>query len=89
MTSDLEATTDDLHNTIRELWQQAQGGGATSDDLAPPSGFGQSVTAIPDTAIAEATGLALEPVREYLDNADGTLLVVGRDGVARTVQGLL
>ncbi|WKN50394.1 hypothetical protein [Nocardioides sp. Arc9.136] len=89
MTSDTEATTDDLHNTIRELWQRAQGGGATSDDLAPPSGFGQSVTAIPDTDIAEATGLGLDPVREYLDNADGTLFVVGRSGDTRTVQGLL
>jgi hypothetical protein len=87
MTSDLEATTDDLLNTIRELWQQAQGGGA--GELAPPSGFGQSVTAVPDTAVAEATGLDIGPVREYLENADGVQLVVGRNGESRSVTGLL
>ncbi|MDN4174833.1 hypothetical protein QWY28_17860 [Nocardioides sp. SOB77] len=86
MTSDLEATTDDLQHTIRELWQQAQGG---AGELAPPEGFGQSVTSVRDTEIAEATGLELDPVREYLDNADGTLLVVGRDGDTRTVKALL
>ncbi|MBC2959077.1 hypothetical protein [Nocardioides deserti] len=85
MTSDLEATTDDLLNTIRELWQRAQGG----DELAPPEGFGQAVTSVKDTEIAEATGLELDPVREYLDNADGTQLVVGRDGDTRAVQGLI
>ncbi|MBC9731762.1 hypothetical protein [Nocardioides marmotae] len=87
MTSDMEATTDDLQNTIRELWQQAQGG--AGEELAPPDGFGQSVTSVKDTEIAEASGLDLEPVREYLENADGTLFVVGRDGESRSVQGLL
>ena len=89
MTDDLSATTEDLHNTIRRLWHDAQGGDATGDELAPPAGFGQSVTAVPDTAVAEATGLDLEPVREFLDNSDGTLYVVARDGETRSVQGLL
>ncbi len=87
MDSDLEATTDDLLNTIRELWQEAQGGAGT--ELSPPEGFGQAVTSIKDTDIAEAAGLELGPVREYLDNADGTQLVVGRDGDTRTVKALI
>lgn len=87
MTSDLDATTDDLYGTIRDLWNESQHGAA--DELAPPAGFGQAVVSIPDTDIAEATGLELGAVREFLENADGVKLVVGRDGETRTVTGLL
>lgn len=87
MTSDLDATTDDLYTTIRDLWQQAQAG--TGGDLDAPAGFGQSVTSVPDTDIVTATGLELDVVREYLDNADGVQLVVGQEGDARTVKALL
>jgi hypothetical protein len=87
MTSDLETTTDDLYATIRELWQQAQP--ATGGDLDAPAGFGQAVVSIPDTAIAEATGLDLTAVREFLHNADGVKLVVETDGEARSVKALI
>jgi hypothetical protein len=70
MTSDLEATTDDLYATIRDLHEAQQGD-------------------VPDTAIAEASGLELTAVRDFLDNADGVKLVVGRDGETRTVTELL
>jgi outer membrane lipoprotein SlyB len=86
MTSDLETTTDDLYNTIRELFQEAQG--TTGDDL-PSSGFGQKVASVTDAAIASATGLELTAVQEYLDNANGVQLVVERDGESRRVTGLL
>ena len=86
MTSDLERTTDDLYNTIRGLWLDAQGGG--SDDV-PSGGFGQRVTSVPDEDIASATKLDLTVVRDYLDNANGTQLVVERDGESRRVTGLL
>ena len=90
MTSDLDATTDDLYDTIRGLYQQAQGGAVGADaDLSAPSGYGQSVSMVRDTDIAAASGLALEPVREFLDNPDGTLLVVTREGEDRRVTGLL
>ncbi|MDH2415978.1 hypothetical protein [Nocardioides sp. CER19] len=86
MTSDLDATTDDLYTTIQELLLQAQG--SAGDDL-PAGGFGQRIASVPDTAIASATGLELPVVREYLDNADGAKLVVDRDGETRSVKGLL
>ena len=86
MTSDLDTTTDDLYNTIRALWLEAQG--ATGDDV-PSGSFGQRVTSIPDTDIAEASGLDLAAVRDYLDNADGVKLVVDRDAETRRVKGLL
>lgn len=86
MTSDLDATTDDLYNTIRQLWEEAAGG--AGDDL-PAGGFGQRVASVPDTAIAAATGLDLGAVREYLDNAEGVKLAVDRDGETRAVKGLL
>jgi hypothetical protein len=86
MTSDLDATTDDLFNTIRTLWMEAQG--STGDDL-PTEGFGQRVASVPDTKIAGASGLQLDAVREYLDNANGVKLVVDRDGDSRVVKGLL
>jgi hypothetical protein len=85
MTSDLEATTDDLYNAIRQLWSESGGAG----DDAPDGGFGQSVTSVPDTSIAAATGLDLDAVRDFLDNADGVKLVVARDGDTRAVKGLL
>jgi hypothetical protein len=87
MTSDLDATTADLYQTIRDLWLEAQRG--STDELAPPEGFGQAVVSVTDTAIADATGLELTVVREYLDNADGVQLTVGRDGDSRTVTALL
>jgi len=87
MTSDLDATTADLYQTIRDLWLEAQQG--ASDELAPPAGFGQAVVSVRDTAIADATGLELTVVREYLDNADGVKLAVGREGDTRTVTALL
>jgi len=87
MTSDLDATTDDLYGTIRDLWNAAQHG--TTDELAPPAGFGQAVVSVPDADIAEATGLELAAVREFLDHADGVKLVVGREGETRTVKALL
>ena len=87
MTSDLEATTDDLYTTIHALWQESQP--ATGGELTPPAGFGTAVVSISDADIAERTGLELGVVREYLDNADGVQLVVGRDGDARSVTGLL
>lgn len=86
MTSDLDTTTDDLYNTIRALWLEAQG--AAGDDV-PSGGFGQRVTAIPDTDIAEASGLDLTAIRDFLDNADGVRLVVDRDGETRRVKALL
>lgn len=86
MTSDLDATTDDLYNAIRALWLDAQGAG--SDDV-PSGGFGQRVTSVNDADIAETTQLELSAVREFLDNADGTKLVVERDGDTRRVTGLL
>ena len=90
MTSDLDATTDDLYDTIRALWQQSQGGAVGADaDLSAPAGYGQSVSVVKDTDIAAASGLDLEPVREFLDNADGTRLVVSREGDSRSVTGLL
>ncbi|GAB7006672.1 hypothetical protein JCM18899A_41450 [Nocardioides sp. AN3] len=73
MTSDLETTTDDLYNTIRALWWDAPDGSAT----------------VTDTAIASSTGLDLDVVREYLDNAHGVQLVTERDGDTRSVTGLL
>ncbi|HEY0889957.1 MAG TPA: hypothetical protein VGE38_10130 [Nocardioides sp.] len=82
MTSDLEATTDDLYNAIRDLWLEAQGGDDVSD-----GGFGQRVTSIRDTDIAAAVQLDLAAVREYLDNADGVQIVVERDGETRLVKG--
>ncbi|WP_210650022.1 hypothetical protein [Nocardioides sp. SYSU D00065] len=85
MTSDLETTTDDLYETIRELWQEAQPGMTDND----ASGFGQSVVSIQDTAIAERTGLELAAVRDFLDNADGVKFEVGRDGETRTVKALI
>jgi hypothetical protein len=85
MTSDLEATTDDLYETIRRLWQEAQG---TGDDL-PTGGYGERVVSVPDTDIASALQLDLSVVREYLDHADGVKLVVGKDGETRSVKGLL
>jgi hypothetical protein len=85
MTSDLEATTDDLYATIRRLWQDAQGGG---DDL-PVGGYGQRMASVPDTNIATAMALDLEVVREYLDNVGGVKLVVDRDDETRSVKGLL
>ena len=87
MTSDLEATTDDLYETIRQLWTEAQP--SMSGELAPPEGFGQVVASIPDTAIAERTGLELTAVREFLDNADGVKFEVGRSDETRTVKSLL
>ena len=78
MTSDLDATTDDLYDTIQQLWQQAQQG---SDDQGGPS--------VTDTAVAERTGLDLGAVREFLDNADGVKFTVTRDGDTRTVTALL
>ena len=87
MTSDLDATTDDLYDTIRDLWREAQQ--ATSGELAPPAGFGQAVVSIPDTAVADASGLELPAVREFLDNADGVKFVVGRAGETRTVTALI
>jgi hypothetical protein len=87
MTSDLEATTADLYRTIRELWLEAQHG--ATDELAPPAGYGQAVVSVHDTAIADATGLELTVVRDFLDNADGVKLTVGRDGDTRTVTALL
>jgi hypothetical protein len=87
MTSDLETTTDDLYNTIRALWLEAQG--ATGDDL-PTGGFGQRAGAsVRDVEIAEATQLELAAVREYLDHADGVKLLVDRDGDTRLVKGVL
>ncbi|GAA5105879.1 hypothetical protein GCM10023339_02200 [Alloalcanivorax gelatiniphagus] len=85
MTSDLDATTDDLFSTIRDLWQAAQDG---TGDAAAPAGGGQAVS-IPDTAVADRTGLDLAAVREFIDNADGVKLTAGRDGETRTVEGLL
>ena len=85
MTSDLHTTTDELYDTIRRLWQDARGGA----DLDSPAGFGQAVTSVPDTDIATATGLDLEAVRLFLDNADGVKLVVGRDGDGRAVRAAL
>jgi hypothetical protein len=73
MTSDLDATTDDLYRTIRDLWLETQ----------------QQDASVPDTAIADASGLDLTAVRDFLDNADGVKLVVGRDGETRTVTALL
>lgn len=87
MTSDLDATTDDLYDSIRELWQETQGD--PGDEPAPPAGFGQTVRSVRDTAIAERTGLELPAVRDFLDNADGVRLVVGRDGETRTVTAFL
>jgi hypothetical protein len=87
MTSDLETTTDDLYETIRTLWRQAQQG--TGGEPDAPAGFGQAVVSIPDTAIAEETGLELSAVREFLDNADGVKLVVGTDAEARSVKALI
>ena len=46
-------------------------------------------SSIPDTAIAEETGLELAAVREFLDNADGVKLMVGTDGEARSVKALI
>ena len=90
MTSDIDATTDDLYDTIRTLWQQAQGGATGADaDLSAAAGFGQSVSMVKDTDIAAATGLELDPVREFLDNADGVRFVVSREGESRSVTGLL
>jgi hypothetical protein len=86
MTSDLDTTTDDLYNTIRELWLEAQGAGA--DDVGG-GGFGQRVVSVTDTDIAAAAGLDLEAVRDFLDNADGVKLVVDRDEETRRVKGLL
>ena len=86
MTSDLEATTDDVYNAIRDLWMEAQG--ATGDDL-PTGGFGQRAASVRDTQVADATGLEIGAVREYLDNAGGVKLVVERDGDTRVVKGLL
>lgn len=82
MTSDLEATTDDLYNAIRDLWLEAQGGDDVSD-----GGFGQRVTSVPDTDISQATQLDLAAVQEYLDNADGVKIIVERDGETRLVKG--
>jgi hypothetical protein len=87
MTSDLEATTGDLYNTIRDLWLEAQP--AASVDIDPAERHGQTVTSIRDTDIAGATGLELQVVREYLDNADGVTFVVGRDGDTRLVEALV
>jgi hypothetical protein len=85
MASDLETTTDDVYNTIRQMWQEAQPGMSDND----ASGFGQAVVSVPDTAIAERTGLDLEAVREFLDNADGTRLTVARDGESRSVTSIV
>ncbi|WP_148575166.1 hypothetical protein [Nocardioides caldifontis] len=87
MTSDLDASTADLYNTIRRLWQEAQSG--ANEELAPPPGYGESVVAIRDEDIASVTGLDLAVVREYLDHADGTRLVIGRDGDARAVKAVI
>jgi len=87
MTSDLDATTDDLYSAITDLWRAAQPG--SDADAAPSAGDGQDVVPVPDTAVAEATGLELAAVREFIDNADGVKLVAGRDGETRTVEGLL
>jgi hypothetical protein len=86
MTSDLDATTDDVLHTIRALGAEAQG--SAGDDL-PTGGFGQKLASVPDTAIAEGTGLELGAIREYLDNADGVKLVVSKDGETRSVTGVL
>ncbi len=86
MTSDLDATTDDLFSTIRDLWQAAQDG---TGDAAAPAGAGQAAVSIPDTAVADRTGLDLAAVREFIDNADGVKLTAGRDGETRTVEALL
>ncbi|WP_210439774.1 hypothetical protein [Nocardioides xinjiangensis] len=85
MTSDLETTTDDVYETIRELWQEAQPGMSDND----ASGFGQAVVSVPDTAIAERTGLDLQAARDFLDNADGVKLTVARDGETRSVTSLI
>ena len=87
MTSDLEATTADLYQTIRDLWLEAQNG--ASDELAPPAGSGHAVVSVHDTAIADATGLELTVVRDFLDNADGVKFAVEREGDTRTVTALL
>jgi len=86
MTSDLETTTDDLYNTIRALWLDAQG--ASGDDV-PSGGFGQRVASVRDEDIAAASRLDLTVVRDYLDNANGAQLVVERDGESRRVTGLM
>ena len=86
MTSDLDTTTDDLYNTIKALWLDAQGAGG--EDFGDGS-FGQRVTSVADTEIATASELDLGAVREFLDNADGVKLIVGRDGDARSVKGVL
>jgi len=85
MASDLEQTTDDVYETIRQMWQEAQPGMSDND----ASGFGQTVVSLPDTAIAERTGLDLGAVREFLDNADGTMLSVGSDGESRSVTSII
>jgi predicted metalloendopeptidase len=64
MTSDLETTTDDLYNTIRALWLEAQG--VTGDDV-PSGGFGQRIASVRDEDIASTTELDLAVVRDYLD----------------------
>ena len=80
MTSDLEIGTDDVYGVIRRLWESGREG--LTDD-------GAAVRSVSDTDIAQETGLDLQVVREYLDNADGELFVVGRDGDSRTVTALL
>lgn len=87
MTSDLDATTDDLYSAIGDLWRAAQHG--SGGDGAPPAGDGQDLVSVPDSVIADRTGLELAAVREFIDNADGVKLVAGRDGETRTVEGLL
>ncbi|NPD05776.1 hypothetical protein HN031_13880 [Nocardioides sp. zg-1308] len=84
MTSDLDTTTDDLYETIRGLWREAQQG-----DAAAPDDTDATAVGVPDTAVAERTGLELGAVREFLDNADGVKFAVARDGETRTVTALL
>jgi hypothetical protein len=74
MTRDRETADAELiYSTAERLWNDAQ---------AQP---GEDRASVEDLAIAHETGVELDEVREWLDEADGVRFEIGKYGDTRTV----
>jgi hypothetical protein len=78
VTRDRETAEADLiYDAADRLWREAN---------ADAEGDGVSVT---DTAIAHESGVEIDDVRAWLDNADGSRFQIGHYGGTRAVEALL